>query len=63
MELNPNFITEITEGSDTQVTMKVWRSIDGNKASSEPTAVYNITKTEGTDVMDVCVTAAPHLFA
>jgi hypothetical protein len=63
MELNPNFITEITEDSDTQITLKVWRAVDGNKATVEPSAVYNITKTESADVMDVCAAAAPHVFA
>jgi len=62
MNFNPLFIVEITEPSDEDVLMKVWRSADGQKANEEVFDVYNLKRFPGTSAEDVCRGAAPHLF-
>lgn len=62
MEVNPNFIVEIDEPSETEVTMNVWKAVDGEKLSEVPALVYNLKRVEGAAAEDICAGAAPHLF-
>lgn len=62
MKFNKNFIVEISEPSEEDVQMKVWRSIDGEKANPDVHDTYNIKRQAGESAEAVCKVAAPHLF-
>jgi hypothetical protein len=62
MNFNPRFIVEITEPSDEDILMKVWRSADGQKQNEEVFDVYNLKRMPGDSVEEICKGAAPHLF-
>lgn len=60
--MNPNFIVEITEPSEEDVLMKVWRAVNGEKANPDVCDTYHLKRMPGVPAEQICAEVAPHLF-